>query len=236
MTIAKTTKKSQTFSKSEQLRGLEAAPRTPPSPKLLPCWPIRSRSPRPAPHERNNTRDPDQFDGSDPGKLRSFLVHLELVFKARPRTFASDKIKVTYAISYLKGIALQWFEPYLLEQDSDVPPEFLYNYELFKMELQENFGPFDATSAAEGELENLRMSDNQKITKYIANFTCLTTQVPWGKNALRYQFYKGLPPWIKDRIAEVGKPESLIKLRELAQSLDHRYWERKTEQSRETGG
>ena len=104
------------------------------------------------------------------------------------------------------------------------------------MELQENFGPFNATSAAEGKLENLRMSDNQKITKYIANFTRLATQVPWGENALRYQFYKGLPPRIKDRIAEVGKPESLVKLRELAQSLDHRYWERKTEQSRKTGG
>lgn len=80
-------------------------------------------------------RDPDQFDGSDPNKLCSFLVQLELVFKAYPWTFISDKIKVTYNISYLKGIALQWFKPYLLESDSGPPPKILYNYEAFKMEL-----------------------------------------------------------------------------------------------------
>ncbi|RDX41776.1 hypothetical protein OH76DRAFT_1331384, partial [Lentinus brumalis] len=58
--------------------------------------------------------------------------------------------------------------------------------------------------------------------------------VEWGNEALRYQFYKGLPSRLKDRIAEIGKPKDLNKLRELAQSIDARYWERKTEQIRET--
>ncbi|CDO68992.1 hypothetical protein BN946_scf184762.g8 [Trametes cinnabarina] len=145
--------------------------------------------------KHHNVREPDQFDRSDPSKLRSFFTQLELVFKAHPRMFDTDKKKVTYAISYLKGM------------DS---------------------------CQAKHDLENLRMANNQRITKYITQFNRLTTQVRWGRAALRYQFYKGLPARLKDRISKVGKPDSLEELRNLAQSLDHRYWERKAEQARES--
>lgn len=72
--------------------------------------------------ERNNVREPDQFDGTEPTKLQLFFAQLGLVFKARPRTFNSEEKKVMYGISYLKGTALQWFELYLLESDSENPP------------------------------------------------------------------------------------------------------------------
>ncbi|KAI0354463.1 hypothetical protein OH77DRAFT_1404968 [Trametes cingulata] len=82
---------------------------------------------------------------------------------------------------------------------------------------------------------NLHMGKNQWIVKYITQFTRLATQVRWGNVPLGYRFYDGLPNRLKDRISEVGKPSTLIKLRDLAQSIDNRYWERKTEQSCESG-
>lgn len=193
-------------------------------------------SPPPAPssaNERNNVRDPDQFDGSDVTKLRSFFAQLEMVFKARPQTFSTEEKKVMYAMSYLRGTVLQYFEPYLLEPDTDFPPTFLTDYPAFQEELRLNFGPYNAIGAAEHELENLRMLDNHRIAKYITQFSRLATQVQWGSAALHYQFYRGLPPRLKDRISELGKPSSILELRTLAQSLDARYWERKAEQSRE---
>ncbi|KAI0362863.1 hypothetical protein BV20DRAFT_959431, partial [Pilatotrama ljubarskyi] len=72
-----------------------------------------SRAYHSTPDEQHNVREPDQFDGSNSDELRIFFAQLELVFKARPRTFNSEAKKVTYALSYLKGTALQWFEPYL---------------------------------------------------------------------------------------------------------------------------
>ncbi|CDO77765.1 hypothetical protein BN946_scf185025.g3 [Trametes cinnabarina] len=186
--------------------------------------------------ERHNVREPDQFDGSDPSKLHSFFMQVELVFKARPRTFDTNKKKVTYAISYLKGMALAWFEPYLLECDSGNLPEFLYSYVVFQEELRVNFGPYNITGQAEHNLENLRMVDNQRISKYITQFNRLTMQVHWGRTALHYQFYKGLLARLKDRISEVGKPDSLEELRNLAQFLDHRYWECKAGQAWESSG
>ncbi|CDO69551.1 hypothetical protein BN946_scf185038.g2 [Trametes cinnabarina] len=185
--------------------------------------------------EQHNVREPDQLDRSDPNKLRLFFAQLELVFKAHPRTFSSDEKKVTYAISFLKGTALQWFEPYLLEGATDNPPLFISSYEAFQDELRTNFGPYDTSGAAEHELMNLRMTENQRIAKYITQFTRLATQVRWGNAPLRYRFYDGLPNRLKDRISEVGKPTTLNALRDLAQSIDNRYWERKAEQARESG-
>lgn len=189
--------------------------------------------PKSSSHERNNVREPDPFDGTDPTKLRTFFAQLELVFKARPRTFDTDEKKVTYAVSHLKGITLAWFEPFLLEPASGNPPVFLTDYEVFQEELRANFGPYDVVGTAEHDLENLSMSDNQRVARYVTQFNRLATQVSWGTEALRYQFYKGLPDRLKDRISEVGKPKDLNKLRELAQSIDARYWERKAERSRE---
>ena len=182
--------------------------------------------------EHNTVREPDQFDGSNSSQLRIFLAQLELVFKARPRTFNSDTKKVVYALSYLSGTALQWFEPYLLEGESDNPPLFLSDYQAFQNELRTNFGPYDLAGEAEHVLESLRMSNSDRISSYITEFNRLATQVHWGTAALRYQFYRGLPDRLKDHISLIGKPDSLYELRTLAQSLDSCYWERTSEQLR----
>jgi hypothetical protein len=44
----------------------------------------------------------------------------------------------------------------------------------------------------------------------------------------------GLPSRIKDEIAQIGKPDTLMALRNVSQSIDARYWERHGEISRET--
>jgi len=53
---------------------------------------------------------PGQFDGR-PEKLRAFLLSLELVFGANPKTYKSDRRKIYFALSYMQaGIAKQWAE------------------------------------------------------------------------------------------------------------------------------
>ena len=86
-------------------------------------------------------RDPDTFDGSDAKKLKSFLVQCQLNFLDRPRAFRSDSRKINYVLSYLRGFALEWFEPMILDGE-DHP--VLSNYKLFTAQLTENFGPYDA--------------------------------------------------------------------------------------------
>ncbi|RPD71108.1 hypothetical protein L226DRAFT_574121, partial [Lentinus tigrinus ALCF2SS1-7] len=47
-------------------------------PPILPRTPIAAPTAKSASFERNNVREPDPFDGTDPTKLRSFFAQLEL--------------------------------------------------------------------------------------------------------------------------------------------------------------
>jgi len=100
--------------------------------------------------------EPDLFDRSNPEKHCPFLVQCQLNFNDHPTAFLMDSAKVNYALSFLKGIALSWFKPYLLNMEHAVmPPDFLLDYLFFCKELQENFGPLDPKGNAESLLKNL---------------------------------------------------------------------------------
>ncbi|KAG6326920.1 hypothetical protein ID866_12169 [Astraeus odoratus] len=104
------------------------------------------------------------FDGSDPKKLCMFLVH-------------NDRTKVTFAQSYLKGMALQWFEPDLLsDSDPDDHPLWMDNWKEFVIELQTTFGPHDPVADTEHELDRLQMKENQRINNKQANPRNSSTQ------------------------------------------------------------
>ncbi|KAG6325755.1 hypothetical protein ID866_13334 [Astraeus odoratus] len=104
-------------------------------------------------------REPDTFDSTDPKKLREFLVQCELNFRDRPQAFRLDSWKVGFALSFLKGIALTWFEPDLLNAILGAEPAWADNYSEFVIKLTTNFGPHDPVGDAEHQLDNLSMKD-----------------------------------------------------------------------------
>ena len=55
---------------------------------------------------RVKLREPNTFDGSNPKKLRTFLLHCKLNFRDHPDLFPDGTTKVNYVLSYLKGSAL----------------------------------------------------------------------------------------------------------------------------------
>ncbi|KAG6326471.1 hypothetical protein ID866_12618, partial [Astraeus odoratus] len=120
--------------------------------------------------------EPDTFDGMDPKKLCEFLIQCELNFRDRPQAFCSDTWKVGFALSFLKGIALTWFKPDLLDATPGANPAWADDYSEFVIELTTNFGPHDPVGNAEHQLDNLSMKDGSCINKYIVEFNCLTTQ------------------------------------------------------------
>jgi hypothetical protein len=138
---------------------------------------------------RTKTREPDTFDGSDSRKLQPFLLQCHLNFWDRSDAFSSGSAKVTYALSYLKGTALDWFEPALLGADLINEPIWLSDYEEFVSELKVNFGPYDPEGEAETELENLRMRDGQRISKYFVEFNRLAARTQWGEATLKNRLY-----------------------------------------------
>jgi hypothetical protein len=178
---------------------------------------------------KSKVREPDTFDGSNSRKLRTFLVQCRLNFQDRPTTYPTEASKVVFALSYLAGTALAWFEPWLMLPDNAPKPAWWTSFNLFTKELQANFGPYDAEAEAESALENLIMRDNHRITKYVVEFNRLAADISWDDRALCRRFYKNLPARLKNEISRVGKPRSLADMRTLAQQMDYRHWEREEE-------
>ena len=78
---------------------------------------------------------------------------------------------------YLHGTVLNWFEPTLTSVQHAA---WLSDYSMFISELQNNFGPHDPEGEAEAGLKNLRMCENQQITKYLVEFNGLAVCIQWG--------------------------------------------------------
>src|SRR6266481_1350711 len=139
-------------------------------------------------------RDPDPFDGSNTRKLRTFILQCKLNFRDHSDLFQDDMTKVNYMLSYLKGTALDCFEPALLEMPK---PTWLSDFTLFLEELEASFGSYDPIGEAEAKLEGLRMQENHQAMKYLIKFMQLAAHIQWGKVALLCQADNGLTKCIR---------------------------------------
>ena len=126
-------------------------------------------------------KDLDTFDNSNPRKLNSFLLLCNLYFCNNP-SYADDNAKVTFVLTYLRGMALDFFEPALSRLDDT--PEWLDNWSAFVHTLRSQFGPIDPTADAEDSIDNLKMWENQCIFKYNIDFNRLSIQTGWKDNVL----------------------------------------------------
>jgi len=82
-------------------------------------------------------------------------------------------------------------------------------------------------------LEGFRYWNSTKAAQYTVTFNQHASCTGWNDQALTRQYYKGLPNWLKDDIAHVGKPAKLCALPNLVTTLDQRYWERQSELNRD---
>ena len=76
-------------------------------------------------------KEPDTFDSSDPKKLNNFILLCNLYFRTNP-SYEDDATKVTFALSYLRSLALEYFEPHEPSiLDSDETPDWINNWSTF---------------------------------------------------------------------------------------------------------
>jgi hypothetical protein len=180
-------------------------------------------------------RNPDVFDGTDPNKLDTFIFQLSMYVAGRSFDFPDEASRVTFALSYLKGTPLDWFQTELnhtMNHGGKFPAWFT-SYPKFVVELKRLFGPRDPVNDAMTALESLRYKDSAKATRYTLEFNRHSRRTGWNEAALARMYYKGLPDRLKDEIARVGRPDDLLDLQDLVATLDQRYWERQSEITRD---
>jgi len=190
-----------------------------------------NRGSAPKPHQ-SKARIPDIFNGSDPQKLNHFLFQCRLFFHANPLQFSTDEEKINFALTCLSGVAQDWFEVALQQEDLGYTQPWLSAWHLFVDKLWVHFGLSDPVGDATNLINNLRMKPGDKIATYNVEFMRYAAQLNWGDSVLCHRFYQGLPNRLQDPIAnwEQGKPNSFQAMYQLAITFDNCYWERNREQ------
>jgi len=112
----------------------------------------------------------DTFNSSDPHKLNHFLFQCQLYFCANAPQFPTDKEKINFMMTYLSGIAQDWFKVVLQQKDLSYTQSWLSTWQLFMDKLQVNFGLSDLVGNAANLIDNLHMKLGDKISTYNIEF------------------------------------------------------------------
>jgi hypothetical protein len=132
-------------------------------------------------------QEPDVFHGTDTSRLWPFLMQCNLTFSDLPDKYSTDRSKLIFTLSFLHSTAINWFLPGL-NSLSIKEPTWFNDWPSFITELTTNVSPHDIVSDAKASLNNIKMKDTQRITKYIIQFNSLAALVSWGNVALRHHF------------------------------------------------
>ena len=132
-----------------------------------------NQTPAPNTNSRGTkARISDTFSGTEPNKLNNFLFQYRLYFHANPAQFDMDIAKINFAMTYLTGVAQNWFEGGLNQEDQGILQDWLSDWNLFVDELHQHFGLSDPVGEAANMLDNLRMKPGNKIFTYNVDFIC----------------------------------------------------------------
>ena len=103
----------------------------------------------------SKVKEPDTFNGSDPRKFNNFILLCNLYFCNNP-AYYNNEPKVTFALSFLRGTALEYFKLTIL--DSDGTPDWMDNWSAFICTLHTQFGPIDPIANTEDGINNLTIN------------------------------------------------------------------------------
>ena len=173
-------------------------------------------------------RDPDPYDG-DREKLYIFLTQCELIFAGSEHQFATEHAKVLYAISYLRGPAFTWAQPFIGSSHrlGRLPPA-IDTWRAFSTSLTDLYG--DRNLVRNKEQELMVLNQTTSVAAYAAEFRRIEQYLAWNEPALMAHFYRGLRPGVKDGLVSVPQfPENLTQLIEDSNRIDSRISERQLE-------
>lgn len=179
-------------------------------------------------------KEPDTFDGKNPALLKPFLTQLLINLRTRSKAFRSNQSRVVaWAISYLRGPALQYFQVALLDPDTQQNlPSWSTNLKLFVRQMVTLFGPYDIQAEAEEALRLSEMKSESRLMEHLLTFQENAVLSGWNDRALYSQFYKSLPDRIKDELIRFTTRD-YRQLRAAALEIDSRYHQRRSEKERE---
>jgi len=91
--------------------------------------------------------------------------------------FDIDIAKINFVMTYLTGVAQDWFEVGLNQKDQYILQNWLSDWNLFVDKLCWYFGLSDPVGEAANMLDNLHIKPDDKISTYNVDFMCYASQL-----------------------------------------------------------
>ena len=153
----------------------------------------------------------------DRAKYRAFVGQLAICFGADSAKFSHDKVKISYAATFLRGPAFEWLKPYINELSGGVT---FASYADFLNGLKAGFGDPDEYATAERELETL--TQQTSCSSYYSQFVGLISQLGWKEDAVKIHYFRqGLKDNIKDQLIGRFLPDTTEEFPALCINLDN---------------
>lgn len=200
-----------------RIRALEELPAGPPPPRVERIEP--------------KLDGPEKFSGTR-SKLRNFLTDCQTVFEGQPHRYATDHSRIFYIADRLSGSAKDWWAV-LLDYAADDRPPYYYRYDLFKKELERNFGEPDRANRAKRAL--LTLHQTASVAAFTTLFQRHVLELKWNYDSapVAALYYRGLKGKIKDELAREDIPDVTTDLVRAALAIDNRITARETERKEE---
>ena len=122
---------------------------------------------------------PAFFDGTR-GKLKEFLIQVELYMTFQPTKFHVDKQRVLWTVTLLKGLAFDWIQVYVddyMQNQANAKPEtieIIDDWAEFRSQLESMFGDINEEHTAERSLQYLKQKG--PASRYAADFRRLAAK------------------------------------------------------------
>ena len=173
-------------------------------------------------------RAPDTFDGASPNALRTFIFQLQVYFNACRAQFTNDTDRIFFAISYLRGAALDYFEPFINEPDPTEVYDFLMVWSTFVQKLTNLFGSYSPEDDDEDAIAAISFPDNGKATTYFIEFAKYQTRIKWDDRSLRKVVKDAIPARIQEELRYSREDISTFEgYKRAVLKVDNDYWKKK---------
>jgi len=185
-----------------------------------------ARRPDAQPRKRNKgVKEPDLFSRGSPDELRAFIFQCQIYFRACEGEFLKDTERIFFAISYLQGVALDYFEPFINEAKAYQNFDFLEDWLAFVQKLSNLFGSYSPEDNDEDAIVAIPFPNDGKAVNYFIQFAKFQNWIRWDDRALRKVVKDAIPDHIRDELRFSHEDVSMFEgLKRAVMRIDNDFW------------
>ena len=172
-------------------------------------------------------KEPDTFSGGSSDDLQAFIFQCQIYFRACEGEFVEDTDRIFFVIFYLRGIALDYFEPFINEPDPSQDFDFLEDWSAFTQKLANVFGSYTPEDDDEDAIIAIPFPPDGKAVTYFIQFAKYQNRIRWGDRSLRKVVKDAILPRISEELRYSKEDLSTFEgLKRAVQKIDSDYWRR----------